>query len=58
MTPEQLRDWGKVIGPAGCAMLSWRYDGAFMGKPENQAALSDVAITLSTLPRTPCRGTR
>ncbi len=58
MTPEQIRDWGKTLGRAGCTMMSWRYDAAFVAKPENQAAFSDVAITLSTLPRTPCRATR
>jgi hypothetical protein len=54
VTPAQLRDWGKLLGPAGCALVSWRYDAAFMAKPENQAAISDVAITLSSLPRTSC----
>ena len=54
MTPAQIRDWGKLIGPAGCALLMWRYDAAFLARPENQAALSDVALTLSTLPRTGC----
>jgi len=54
MTPDQIRDWGRLLGQAGCAMLAWRYDAAFMAKPENQAAFSAVAITLSGLPRTPC----
>jgi PKD repeat protein len=58
VTPEQLRDWSKVLGPAGCAMLGWRYDGAFMAKPENQAAISDVAMTFSQLPRRPCTADR
>jgi plastocyanin len=55
MTPAQVRDWGKLLGQAGCALLSWRYDGTFMGKPENQAAISDVAITLSRLPQVSCK---
>ncbi len=54
MTPTQVRDWGKKLGQVGCAMLSWRYDAAFVAKPENQAALSDIAIALSRLPRKPC----
>jgi hypothetical protein len=54
VTPAQLKDWGKTLGQAGCAMMSWRYDATFMGKPENQAAISDVAITLSGLPRSSC----
>lgn len=58
MTPDQLRDWGKILGRAGCALLSWRYDAAFMGKPENQSAISEVAIALANEPRTSCRATR
>jgi plastocyanin len=55
MTPAQARDWGKLLGQASCALLSWRYDGTFMAKPENQAAISDVAITLSPVPQAPCK---
>jgi hypothetical protein len=55
MTPAQVRDWGKLLGQAGCALLSWRYDGTFMARPENQAAISDVTITLSRLPQAPCK---
>jgi hypothetical protein len=58
MTAQQIRDWGKVIGQAGCAMLTWKYDAAFMARPDNQAAFSDIAITLAGLPRTSCAGTR
>jgi hypothetical protein len=54
MTAEQIRNWGKLLGQAGCAMETWRYDAAFLAKPENQAAISDVAITLAGMPRTPC----
>jgi hypothetical protein len=54
MTPAQVRDWGTLLGPAGCALLSWRYDSDFMAKPENQAALSEVALALAPLPRRPC----
>jgi PKD repeat protein len=58
VTPAQLRDWGKVLGQAGCAFLNWEYDAAFMAKPANQAAISDVAITLAREPRRPCTGDR
>jgi hypothetical protein len=58
MTAQQIRDWGKALGLAGCALLSWKYDGAFISRPENQAAISDVAITLANEPRTSCRATR
>jgi hypothetical protein len=58
MTPEQIRAYGKLLGPAGCAMLSWKYDAEFMSRPENQAAFSEIAIDLSRLPRVQCTGTR
>jgi hypothetical protein len=54
MTPENVREWGGVLGPTACALLSWRYDATFMAKPENQAAFSELAIALSGLPRRPC----
>lgn len=54
MTPAQVRDWGTALGQAGCAMLTWEYDTDFMAKPENQSALSSVAIALAALPRTRC----
>src|SRR3954453_22075638 len=58
MTPQQIRDWGKVLGSAGCGLPSWRYDAAFIARPENQAALSNVAIALSQLPRQDCTSSR
>ena len=54
MTPENVREWGGVLGPTACALLSWRYDATFMAKPQNQAAFSELAIALSGLPRRPC----
>jgi hypothetical protein len=54
MTPDQVREAGLVLGPAGCALTMWRYDAAFMGDPENQRAFRDVAARLATLPRRPC----
>ncbi|HET9464046.1 MAG TPA: PKD domain-containing protein [Gemmatimonadales bacterium] len=54
MNPTQIRDWGRTLGQAGCAMLGWRFDAAFMGNAENQQAFSDVAMTLSDLPRKSC----
>ena len=54
MTPENVVEWGSVLGPSACALLSWRYDATFMAKPENQAAFSELAIALAALPRRPC----
>jgi hypothetical protein len=55
MTPAQIRDWGQVLGPAGCAMTLWRYDDAFMANSSNQQAFADVAALLSTKPSKACR---
>lgn len=54
MTPDQIRRWGTVLGRAGCALLLWRYDAAFMGKPSNQAAFKDLADSLSARPARSC----
>jgi hypothetical protein len=55
MTPQQVRDNGLVLGPAGCALSMWRYDAAFMANPENLRAFRDVAARLATLRAKPCR---
>jgi hypothetical protein len=55
MTPEQVRDWGRLLGSAGCALVMWQYDDAFMSKPENQRAFADIAGLLATIPAKSCR---
>ena len=55
MTPEQVRDWGRVLGPAGCALVMWQYDDDFMSNPENQRAFADLAGLLATIPAKSCR---
>jgi PKD repeat protein len=55
VTPDQLRDWGRILGVAGCAMTFWRYDAEFWANPANVQAMNDVAATLSTVPARPCR---
>lgn len=55
MTPEQVREYGLVLGPAGCALTMWRYDEVFMAKTENQAAFKDIALFLSREPKRSCR---
>jgi hypothetical protein len=54
MTAAQVRDFGLALGPAGCALLSWKYDGDFAAKPDNQEAFSTVALALAALPRRRC----
>jgi hypothetical protein len=55
MTPDQIRDWGNVLGSAGCGGLyMWRYDDAFVTDPGNQQAFKDLKAKLSTLPVKSC----
>lgn len=55
MTPDQVRTYGRTIGPSGCALLMWRYDDAFMSKAANQSAFKDVASLLKSKPRRSCQ---
>lgn len=54
MTAAQIRDWGKALGPAGCAMLMWQYDGEAMGQEKNVEAMRDVASALAKAPARGC----
>jgi len=54
MTAAQVRDYGRVLGVAGCAMLMWKYDSDFMANPDNQQSFRDVAGLLATAPRKSC----
>ena len=55
MTPDQVRNWGRTLGVAGCAMTMWRFDNTFMSKSANVTAFRDVASTLGAQPRRSCR---
>ncbi len=55
MTANQVRDWGRTLGKAGCSMLMWRYDNAFMSKAANIQALKEVAATLAQTSGRSCR---
>jgi hypothetical protein len=57
MTPTQVRDYGLALGPAGCALLMWQYDSAFMADPGNLQVFKDLAGRLASLPRKSCRRT-
>jgi hypothetical protein len=54
MTPEQVRNFGLVLGQAGCGLLMWRYDSEFMANPDNQQAFKDIAARLASLPGRAC----
>jgi hypothetical protein len=55
MTAQQVRDWGTALGPSGCAMFMWRFDGTFMARSDNQQAFRDVASRLGTSATRSCR---
>ena len=55
MTGAQVREWGTLLGSAGCALTMWRYDDTFMAKPENQQAFKDLAARLATVPAKSCK---
>ena len=55
MTSDQVRTYGRAIGPSGCALLTWRYDAAFMSNAANQSAFRDVASLLASKPLRSCR---
>ena len=53
-TAAQVREWGALLGSAGCAFVLWRYDDSYMANPDNQRAFADVANVLATRPQRPC----
>ncbi len=54
MSPEQVREAGQMLGAAGCFLTGWRYDPAFMARPENQQAFRDIAAELAAKPAPNC----
>ena len=54
MHADQVEDWGKILGAAGCGLMMWRYDQDFFYNPENQAALRVLKDFLAPLPRKLC----
>jgi hypothetical protein len=55
MTPDQVRNWGLKLGPAGCGLFMWRTDGTYMSKPENQQAFAEIADLLKRTPAKSCQ---
>jgi len=55
MTPQQIEDWGALLGSAGCGGLyMWRYDDAFVANAANQQAFKNLRAKFSTLPVKGC----
>ena len=55
MTADQIREWGTILGPAGCGLSIWRFEHAFMNNPANLQAFKDVAEVLAKAPARSCR---
>ena len=55
MTAQQIRDFARVLGPYGCALMMWRYDSTMMADPEYQRAFKDVATMMAAAPSKSCR---
>ena len=54
MSAEQVREAGRVLGPAGCFLTGFRYDPEFLASPEIQQAFREVIETLATRPTAGC----
>jgi hypothetical protein len=55
MTAQQLRNFGLVLGPAGCAMMMWMYNSDYMANPDNRLAFKEIADRLASTPGKVCR---
>jgi hypothetical protein len=55
MTAQELKDYGLVLGPAGCGFTLWQYDSDFMSRSDNQQSFKDLAGRLATAPAKACR---
>ncbi len=55
MTADQLRDYGRTLGPSACQLVMWRFDSKWFSRSDNQQAMRDVASTLASKSRRPCK---
>jgi len=54
MTAQQVRDWGLLLGKAGCGLYMWRADDKFIADPAMQQTLKDLAAGLGSAPFRSC----
>jgi hypothetical protein len=54
MTPQQVREFGVLLGSAGCGLIMWRYEEDMMANLAYQDAFKDVADQLTSLPGKSC----
>jgi hypothetical protein len=55
MTATQLHDWGLALGPSGCGLLMWQYDGTYATNYDNQRSFKDIATVMSSASKKACR---
>ncbi len=55
MTATQLHDWGLALGPSGCGLLMWQYDGAYATNYDNQRSFKDIAAAMGSASKKACR---
>jgi hypothetical protein len=54
MTSQQVRDWGLLLGKAGCGLFMWRADDQFMANSGNIQSLRDLSSGLGAMPKKGC----
>jgi hypothetical protein len=57
MSATNVLSWGKTLGPAGCGLMMWRFDDAFMSKSANITAFKSLASFMLYTPGKTCRRT-
>jgi hypothetical protein len=57
MTADQVRTWGNRIldEPYICGFFMFRYNAAYLARPDIQDALADLSRKAQNLPKRPCR---
>ena len=55
MTGAQVREWGQLLGTAGCALTVWKYERPYFDRPDVQDGLRSVGESLAKLPGKLCR---
>jgi hypothetical protein len=55
MTAAQVKEWGLILGSAGCTTVMWRYDATFFANDANRIALKAVKDSLAKIPFRGCQ---
>jgi hypothetical protein len=54
MTPDQIREWGTILGTAGCGLFMYRWETP-LAEPAYVQVFKDLADKLAKSPARPCR---